>query len=88
MTTWFVSALDGNVRNGRIDNGAVRLTNATGREECPIDAVRAKDMENPLSGANEIIGDDPPVTAPPDGFRAHTVVGQRELSELRRLRHD
>lgn len=55
----------------RIDNRAVWLPNGTWREQREIDAIRAKDVVDALSGANEIIGDDPPVTAPPNRFRAH-----------------
>jgi hypothetical protein len=40
------------------------------REHRPINAI-AKNVEDALSGANEIIGDDPPMTAPPDRFCTH-----------------
>jgi hypothetical protein len=55
----------------RVTDDAFWLANSPWGEQRPIDAIGAKDVKNALAGANEIIGDDPPMTAPPNRFRAH-----------------
>ena len=56
--------------SGWVDNGAVGAWDGAWREQRPINAI-AENVEHGLSGANEIIGDDSTMTAPPDRFGAH-----------------
>jgi hypothetical protein len=47
------------------------MANGAWREQRPVDVIGAQDVEDALSGANEIVGDDPSVTTPPNRFCAH-----------------
>jgi hypothetical protein len=46
------------------------MPDGASREQCPINAI-VENVKDALSGANEIIGDDPPMTAPPNRFCTH-----------------
>jgi hypothetical protein len=54
-----------------IDHGSVAANGGTRRQSCFFDMRCIEDVHNALTGSEEIVRDDPPVAAPPDGFGAH-----------------
>jgi len=55
----------------RIDDRPVRLNSGTGSEACRFQTTPSHDMEYRFSLRDQIIGNNPPVAAPPHGFRTH-----------------
>jgi len=56
---------------GWIEDRAVAAHGGAGRQASLIDMRRPKDVHHTLTGGEEIVGDDTPVAAPPDGLGAH-----------------
>ena len=56
---------------GGIDDGPVATHDRARCQVCLIDVRSPEDVHHALSRREEIVGDDPPVATPPDGFRAH-----------------
>src|SRR4029079_3948262 len=55
----------------RINDGAIGLRNCARGKPRLIDMVRVKNVEYVFASANKIIGNDPPVAPPPNGFCTH-----------------
>jgi len=56
---------------GRIDDPAVAAYDGTRRQACLVDMCFPKDVHHTLAFAEQVIGDDAPMAAPPDGLGAH-----------------
>jgi hypothetical protein len=59
------------VASSRINDGPVRLGNCARGKPCLIDMALAKNVEYVFSYANKIVGNDPSVAPPPNGFCTH-----------------
>ena len=55
---------------GRIDDPAVAAYDGTRRQACLVDMRCSKDVHHALAFAEQVIGDDAPMAAPPDGLSA------------------
>jgi hypothetical protein len=54
-----------------IDDSSIIAMDGAGRQVCLIDVRRPEDVHHPLSCGEKVVGNDPPMAAPPDRFRAH-----------------
>lgn len=68
---------------GRIDDRAL-TAHGSRRQARLIDMQRSQNVHHVLALAKQVIGDDPPMTSPPDGLGAHdgAAVPGAQLSEL------
>lgn len=62
---WVMAALR------RIDDRSIATPHRASRQVGLVDVRSREDVYHALSRRQEIIGDDPPVATPPNGFRAH-----------------
>lgn len=56
---------------GGISDSSVVVYDRAGSQVCLIDVRTPEYVEYALTRRQEIVGDDPAVATPPDGFRAH-----------------
>ena len=57
--------------NGRIGQRTIRRKLRSCGHLCPIDVILSKYVEHRLVRGDQVVGNDPPVTSPPNRFRAH-----------------
>jgi hypothetical protein len=70
---------------GGIDQITVGLQSRRGGHARFFHVARSENVKHALAGREEVVGDDPSVTAPPHGFRAHDSATPR-VSELAQIR--
>src|SRR5262245_32156464 len=56
---------------GRIDQCTRRARLGRNRRLRRFDVAGTKDMKHALAGSDQVVGDDAPMAAPPESFRAH-----------------